>query len=128
MKKLKVLSIALIGMSVAFSSCSKDEKDKVNAPDTLTGTSWLYEGEVDGVHIGLELDFKTANACELAVMAGVEAEDVIAVVGGSLGTGTYTYTKPNVTIKIDGDEAKGVVDGNKLTLTIDDDQVVFIKE
>jgi hypothetical protein len=132
MKTLRILSIALLGLSVMLTSCSKD--DKVNAPDSLTGTSWFYEGEdqvVNGVTVavGLELEFETATSGNLAVIVGGKATDGTVVVAGMpAGDFTYSYAKPTVTITIDGEKETATIDGDKLTIVSDGEKIVFVKE
>ncbi|MDR1808791.1 MAG: hypothetical protein LBR34_00070 [Prevotella sp.] len=130
MKKL-FSSIFLVGLvAVLFVSCEKDD-DKVNAPDSLAGTAWLFEDKTEtdenGVEIGVavELDFVSASKVDINILVGGVKADSFAVSGFPVGTLDYTYSKPNVTIiDEDGDTLTGKVDGDKLTIDGD----VFNKE
>jgi hypothetical protein len=125
--------VAIVIASAAFSSCEKD--DDVNAPDSLTGTSWLYEtGETvtneDGVEIGvaIELDFVLATKVDINILVGGVKDNAFAVSGFSVGRFDYTYSKPNVTITAAGESSTGKIDGNKLTIREEDSVFVFVKE
>jgi hypothetical protein len=49
-----MFSATCVALLIMFVAC-KDDDDKVNAPDSLVGTSWLYESDetetVDDVEI-----------------------------------------------------------------------------
>lgn len=124
----KLLMICLI-MSVFLSSCEKDE-DKINAPDSLVGTSWLWEADEtvtqDGVEIGIavELDFISTSKVDINILVGGIKDNTFAVSGFSVGSYNYTYKKPDVTIIDDDETSKGRIDGSKLTI----DGKTFFKE
>ncbi|MDR0613962.1 MAG: hypothetical protein LBG45_10970 [Dysgonamonadaceae bacterium] len=127
--------MSCLAVTTALVSCSKDDEDKVNAPDSLIGTSWLWEsGETitteDEVEVGIavELDFTTSSKFDINILVGGVKNDVFAVSGFNAGTYNYTYSKPNVTFTVDGEKETGVIDGKKLTLKSDGETIVFIKE
>ena len=107
---------------VMLSSCKKE--DKVNAPNSLTGTSWIYETVVEGVPSAVELDFTSATKGEINVFASGKANDVIVIAGMQAGEFTSTYNKPNVAITFDGETVNGKIDGDKLIL----ENIPFTKE
>lgn len=124
MKKnlFKVLFL-VCSMALVFTGCKDDDDDKVNAPDSLVGTSWLYDTDetttVNGVEVGVgvEINFETATSGNIAILVGAESDDAIAIDGFEAGTFTYTYSKPNVTLTDeDGEKITGKIDGNKLTI------------
>jgi hypothetical protein len=127
-KQLLILAVASVTL---LASCSKDD-DKVNAPDSIVGTAWLCETSVikDGSEVGagMELDFISATQVDLNIMIGGVNDNTIAIAGFTAGTYSYTYSKPNVNITIQGQSSAGVIDGNKLTITEDGEKIVFTKE
>lgn len=137
MKKViySIFLMSCLAVTTALVSCSKDDDDKVNAPDSLIGTSWLWEsGETitteDGVEVGIavELDFTTSSKFDINILVGGVKNDVFAVSGFNAGTYNYTYSKPNVTFTVDGEKETGVIDGKKLTFKSDGETIVFIKD
>jgi hypothetical protein len=114
MKTKKFFSIATMILTMAFVSCSKDDKDET--PDSLVNTTWLGEkifGDIiDGKTIynaDGELNFKSGNKCTIQNKSNLKSY-----------SGTYTYVKPNVsvTLSFEGNVGtlNGSVDGNKMTI------------
>jgi hypothetical protein len=120
MKKVFSLAIAaLLAMSFTFTSCSKDDDDIVT-PDSLSETTWA-------VRLGdnsLTLSFRTEILYELST-SGPDLGDLE-------GMGFYTYSKPNLTLTLGmGDSAEtihGVVNGDKLKLTIEGEEITLTKK
>jgi hypothetical protein len=120
MKKLFYLAVAaLLAMNVTLTSCSKDDDNDSGAPDSLAGTTWVFTAGGNSLTISF-----TELLYELT-MAGPDVENLS-------GMGFYTYTKPNVVLKLGvGDEAeeiRGVVNGDKLSLTLAGDTIVLTKK
>jgi hypothetical protein len=107
MKKLFCLAIvALLAVSFAFTSCGKDDKPD---SESLVGTTWSMSSS--GTSIILE--FKTSKLYKIEIL-NFDDEDFS-------GTGSYTYSAPDITLYDDaGDELKGTINGNKLTLFLED--------
>ncbi|MDR0768857.1 MAG: hypothetical protein LBE71_02985 [Dysgonamonadaceae bacterium] len=126
------MAIVFVTFSGLLSSCEKDD-DKVNAPESLADTSWLWDvGErttEERVEVGVavELDFKSTTV-DLNILVGGVKDNAFVVTGFSAGTFTYTYSKPNVTITFEEEKSKGSIDGNKLTFKDEDGDAVFIRE
>jgi len=121
-KKLFKFLFLVCSVAAVFTACSKD--DEVDAPDSLVGTSWLFETEEDGVAVGIELDFTSATTGDVNIIYGGEKNGILTLGGFSAGEFTYTYSKPKVTLTIDGEKSTGKINGNKLTI----DGEVFVKE
>jgi hypothetical protein len=113
-----------------FAACSKDD-NKVNAPDRLTGTSWMHEIDetvtIDDVEISvaIEMDFTSTAKGDLNILVGGVKDNTFAVSGFTAGEFTYTYSKPNVIVVLEGETEKGVVNEDKLVFS---DGTVFIME
>ncbi|MDR1347142.1 MAG: hypothetical protein LBJ63_01740 [Prevotellaceae bacterium] len=109
---------ALLAMNVALTSCSKD--DEVDAPDSLTGTTWVFS---EGGN-SLTVSFPTDMLYELS-MSGPDIDEMD-------GMGFYTYSRPKVTLKLgigdDAEEIIGTVNGNKLMLTYEGDNLTLTKK
>ncbi|MDR2651460.1 MAG: hypothetical protein LBC68_03985 [Prevotellaceae bacterium] len=105
MKKLLLLTFAVLALSLTFTSCSKDDETP-ETPDSLVGTEWTSTGTYTNT-----LKFTT----ETEVTSTYSDDDKV-------DNGTYEYEKPNVTITyLDEDEGisievtlEGVVNGNKM--------------
>ncbi|MDR1197722.1 MAG: hypothetical protein LBK94_01745 [Prevotellaceae bacterium] len=118
-KKLFYLAVAaLLAMNVALTSCSKDDEPAV--PDSLSGTVW-------GISSGgnsLTLSFVTEILYEMSA-SGPGLDELS-------GMGFYTYSKPNLILKLsigdDAEEIHGTVKGNKLTLIVEDFELVLTKK
>jgi hypothetical protein len=131
MNNLLKLSALLFILTVTCSSCEKDD-DNVNAPDSLTGTAWLYETDEtvttqNGVEVAVavELDFVSATKVDINILVGGVKGDIYAISGFTAGRFDYTYSKPNVTIiDEEGEKLTGSVNGNKMTIDGD----VLVKE
>lgn len=102
MKKLWLL-FAISGIVLSFSSC---KKDKVDAPSSLTGTSW--------VSTVVEGDYSYTDTL---VFGESEVSSLYADSDGDSDSysGTYTYDAPTVTLKLDGSTLIGTVKGNKMS-------------
>lgn len=125
-----IILVSFVTLSGLLSSCENDD-DKVNAPESLSGTAWLYDtGETtvtaEGVEVGvaIELDFTSTTKVDLNILVGGIKDNAFAISGLSVGTFSYTYSKPDVTVIINDETLKGRIDGNKLTIDGD----IFIKE
>jgi hypothetical protein len=114
MKKVFCMAIvALLAMSFTFTSCSKDE----DGSDSLEGTRWSMSSSGNSI----VLSFETAKLYKLEIY-GPDVDDVA-------GIGTYTYSKPDVTLYDDeGDELYGTVNGNTLTLIIEGTGLILTKK
>jgi hypothetical protein len=117
MKKFLFLAFALLALNFSFTSCSDD--DDVNAPDSLVGTSWKAEVVLEGETFSTIITFDSPSTV-LFQYNDDEDDDEIAY---------YTYSKPTVTITMEGDEPRtGTVNGNKITFTEAGVSVVFIRQ
>jgi hypothetical protein len=109
MKKLFCLAItALLAMSFTFTSCSKDD-DEVATPDSLEGTIWMYSNG----DRSLTLNFETFITVKMSIVNPTS--------GNTTSTGMYNYSKPDFTITFSDGEVSGTVNGNKMTLYLDND-------
>lgn len=113
----KSIALAIVLLTVLFLSCSK--KDKIDENE-LNGTSWeVYVSEDDNETISF-----TSNT-ELAVTGKVTGATYTLI-------GTYTYNKPNISILITNvpNAIMGVVSGNSMTLTANEQQgeVIYNKK
>lgn len=124
MKTIKLFLVAMIAtIAVTATSCSKSEDSDEKSPESIGETEWIFNQEGEFV-----LYFsKTTTQCHISQS------------GGNL-LGTYSYTKPNVTIsfpKSVGNTSTGLyktntnyvatVSGNKLTISVNGKNMVFTK-
>ena len=114
MKKLFAIMVALAAI-VAFASCNKNDDNK----NSLVGTTWV--GKID--YATLTIEFKTKTDCALISTYEGESETINA---------SYVYNAPNISITVTQEghteTISGTVDGNKMSLTEDEETVVFTKK
>jgi hypothetical protein len=111
MKKLLFFAFALMALTITFTSCSDDDE---KTPDSLVGTTWV----LTLLDETTTFSFTTSTAFTISYS---DEDDVDA--------GTYSYSKPNITINIlGGSPLTGTVDGNKMTFTEGSLTFVFVRK
>lgn len=105
-------------LPIIFFGCSNDEDSK----DSLNGTTWEYiEGDSEGLIFISTIRFsKETFTYSGYEQMGTKKYDFS-------GSGTYTYEKPYVYMIEDGEEQKGIVSRNTITM-IGEDEFVYIKK
>lgn len=58
----------------------------------------------------------------------IDGDKCRVAISGQTQEGTYTKDGKNITITVDGDPASGTIDGNKLTIVINEQTMVFEKK
>ena len=107
MRKLSIFFAVAVFATIGFSSCENN---------SLKGTSWKSEVQGDEYVI---FRFPTATVCEMDFYFDNEVDDT--------DKGTYTYSRPNVSIDLGFDATYiGTVKGNKMTLTHEDGGVLTV--
>lgn len=121
MKKITFLLVAF--MATMLCACSSDDD---NQNDALTGTVWLSLDESATFYASREIKFHEDGKCEVEV---IEKTDGV-IDYHTTAKGTYQYSQPSVKITWeDGYTEKGSLNGNKMTLTDQDDYTEeFIKQ
>ena len=110
MKKFLVMLAAAAVLAVAslsVSSCTK--------ANPLVGTTWT-SAPVYGTMF--TVSFTTESMCSFSVMADGDYDH---------GMGTYTWSKPTVTVMVEGMVITGTVEKKTMTAFIDGDPVVFTR-
>jgi hypothetical protein len=116
MKKLFYLAVAaLLAMNVTFTSCSKDDDDPTT-PDSLSGTVWGLSAGSNSVTIS----FTSGMMYELSI-SGPDLDDFS-------GVGLYSYSKPDLILYDGDDQIHGTVNGNKLTLSVEGEEIILTKK
>jgi len=109
--KIKISTIACL-LSVAIltvNSCKKDDVVSFPTPDSLAGTQWTQPSGTGTNSLSFDQSTFTVYWLGNSSTAG----------GALMASGTYTYSKPNVTFQNSigfGETATGVVDGNTMTI------------
>ncbi|MDR3286485.1 MAG: hypothetical protein LBT27_03480 [Prevotellaceae bacterium] len=100
-------------MSFTFTSCSKD--DEVVTPESLVGTTWVVSAE----GMTITLTFSTSTYTGVMTYPGDPDE--------SMTNCLYTYVSHVIILADENDMvwATGKVDGNKMTLTDGEYEVVL---
>ena len=124
-----------------FTGCSKDDDDN----DSLVGTAWTTREERTGTEDGVTyhalttatLRFKTKKDISLDSKVTFTVDGVTAGSYSDIQRGTYTYDDKKGTLTIfyedeDDDEEEQTlyftISGNKLTITDEEESVVFTKQ
>jgi hypothetical protein len=123
MKKLFYLAVvALLAMNVTLTSCSKDDDDEIATPDSLSETTW----SVSAGGNSMTLYFINTFTYEVTLVGSIweEAEGKF--------MGFYSYEKPDITLTLFGGEDKielyGTVNGNKMTLIFEGDELILVRK
>lgn len=127
MKKFLLTAIAIVGVVLAFSGCSKDYEPS-NKP-TLAGTKWTADDDVTAIIYGkgctTTIEFLTNDECQRIDVRP-------SIFGGSKSTevtkGTYTYENKTVIWKIGDRTVKGTVSGSIITTEEGINRRVYTKE
>lgn len=117
----RIISFLVVAMTViaacSLTSCTKDE---AKSSDSLSGTTWVADAIIVKATIKFTSDTKVKYSTEMAGTPIVEME------------GTYTYSKPTVTLKMSyqGQSATlvGTISGNTLSMTEEGETVVYTKQ
>ncbi|WP_310604706.1 hypothetical protein [Anaerosporobacter sp.] len=111
MKKLSCLLAVILVMAMAFTACGSSDKlagkkfvlDSMKmAGMTISASDLELNGSIE--HGALYLEFKKDGKAIISV-------------DGEANEGTYTLSGKNLTLIGDGEEMKGIVDGNTITIS-----------
>ena len=119
-KSTLFLAVALL-VTIGFYSCE-------NKNNSLRGTTWLSEILIDIEGDEFQVIIKFINNTDCGVVA-VYTKFVSTDYDNVYANAKYTYKHPNISIDyIFGKSCTGTINGNEMTLSMFDKDVIFIKQ
>lgn len=121
---MKYLFLSTIVLATVLTiSCSKDEIDDFTNPENLSGTSWKCSS-VDIWDESLEYALLIFTS-KTAVEGWTKNTDQAAQKDW---TGSFTISNDRISISYEDDSLTGIIEGEKMDITIDGETFIFYKQ